>query len=308
MTYVKIDDFLIDLELEPIYLGENDKINIQTSDLNRPGLQFANFFDFFAHDTSSRLQIIGQTEMTYLKTLDDNVRQERLNRFFEFNITCVIICRSMDAFPEMIDAAKKHNCPILRSHMVTTSFMSKAVEYLNSLLALSKTEHGELVDVYGVGIMIMGESGIGKSETALELIERGHRLVTDDVVEIKKVAENRLIGEAPESTRHYMEIRGIGIIDIRAMYGIGAVIKNKAIDMVISLEHWRENFMYDRIGTSDDYIEILGVEIPRLVIPVRPGRNLAIITEVAARNFRLKNMGYNAPFELDRRINGKIHD
>ena len=308
MAYVKVEDFLRDLELEPIYLGENDKIDIETSDLNRPGLQFANFFDFFAHGTSSRLQIIGQTEMTYLKTLDANVCQERLNEFFDFDITCVIICRNMDAIPEMVDAAKRHNCPIFRSSMVTTSFMSKAIEYLNSLLAPSKTEHGELVDVYGVGIMIMGESGIGKSETALELIERGHRLATDDVVEIKKVAENRLIGEAPESTRHFMEIRGIGIIDIRAMYGIGAVIKNKTIDMVISLEHWRENFMYDRIGTNDDYIEILGVEIPRLVIPVRPGRDLAIITEVAARNFRLKNMGYNAPLELDRRINGKIHD
>jgi len=227
MACVKVEDFIMDLELEPIYLGENDKIDIETSDLNRPGLQFANFFDFFAKETSSRLQIIGQTEMTYLKTLDTNVCQERLDKFFDFNITCVIICRNMDAVPEMIEAAKKHNCPIFKSNMVTTSFMSKAIEYLNSLLAPSKTEHGELVDVYGVGIMIMGESGIGKSETALELIERGHRLVTDDVVEIKKVAENRLIGEAPESTRHFMEIRGIGIIDIRAMYGIGAVIKTR---------------------------------------------------------------------------------
>ena len=217
-----------------------------------------------------------------------------------------MISRSMDVPQYFIDSAAKFGCPIIRSKKTTTSIIHRMINYLDSALAPTITRHGVLVDVYGEGVLLMGESGIGKSETALELIKRGHRLVADDAVEIKKVAENRLIGDAPELIRHYMEIRGIGIIDIKAMYGIGAVINNKAIDMVVYLEFWDNNKEYDRLGLTEEYMDILGVKLPKVVLPVRPGRNLAIIVEVAVRNWRLKNMGYNAAQELDNHLNAML--
>jgi HPr kinase/phosphorylase len=303
VSSIPIDNIIKELDLDVVYEGKSLSIDIGTSDINRPGLQFAGFFDYFAQD---RIQVIGKVEMTYLDSMDPVIREERLDCFFSSGIPCVVISRSMDVPQYLIDSAKKYGCPVLRSKKVTTSIIHRMIVYLDSELAPKITRHGVLVDVYGVGILLMGESGIGKSETALELIKRGHRLVADDAVEIKKVAENRLIGDSPDLIRHFMEIRGIGIIDIKAMYGVGAVINSKAIDIVIYLEFWDNNKEYDRLGLADEYTEILGVKLPKIVLPVRPGRNLAIIVEVAVRNWRLRHMGYNAAQELDNRLNSLI--
>lgn len=303
MSIIPIENIIDALKLEVIYSGNNTAIGVTTSDINRPGLQFAGFFDYFA---SERIQVLGKVEMTYLQELDPTVRYERLCQFFSYDIPCVIISRGMEIPQYITETAAKYNRPVFRSQLATTNLVSKLISYLVSALAPRITRHGVLVDVYGAGVFLMGESGIGKSETALELIKRGHRLVADDAVEIKKVAESRLIGEAPELIRHFMEIRGIGIIDIKAMYGVGAVINNKPLDMVIFMEFWDNNKEYDRLGLVEEYTEILGVKLPKIVLPVRPGRNLAIIVEVAARNWRLKNMGYHAAQELDNRLNALI--
>src|SRR5690554_6767150 len=244
--------------------------------------------------------------MSYLSKLERDKKLEHLDEFFSADLPCVIVTRGMEIPKYIVDCAVKYNCPLLRSHKATTILMNKLVNYLDSELAPRITRHGVLLDVYGEGVLLMGESGIGKSETALELIKRGHRLVADDAVEIKKVAENRLIGDSPELIRHYMEIRGIGIIDIKAMYGVGAVINNKAIDMVVYLEFWDNNKEYDRLGLTEEYMEILGVKLPKVILLVRPGRNLAIIVEVAVRNWRLKNLGYNAAQELDNHLNAML--
>ncbi len=303
MSSIPIDHLIQALDLNVIYEGKARSVDIGTSDINRPGLQFAGFFDYFAND---RIQVIGKVEMTYLDSMDPTVRAERLDRFIGSGIPCLIISRNMDIPQYLLDSARKFGCSILRSKKVTTKLIHKLISYLDSELAPRITRHGVLVDVYGVGILLMGESGIGKSETALELIKRGHRLVADDAVEIKKVAENRLIGDSPDLIRHFMEIRGIGIIDIKAMYGVGAVINSKAIDIVVYLEFWDNNKEYDRLGLHDEYTEILGVKLPKIDLPVRPGRNLAIIVEVAVRNWRLRHMGYNAAQELDNRLNSLI--
>lgn len=305
MKSISIYEFIKDLELEPVYIGSCSEVKFNTSDINRPGLQFANYYDHF-YDTSLRLQVVGKIEMTYLETLDSKTRKERLDEYFRNPLPCVVISRGMDIPDEMLKKAEEYNCPLLSTKLITTKFVHTAIHYLNSKLAPSTTVHGELVDVYGIGVLIIGESGIGKSETALELVKMGHRLVTDDSVEIKKVADNRLVGESPDVTQNFMEIRGIGIIDIKEMYGVGSIIKSKSIDLVINLEFWNENNTYDRLGMDEEFTTILDVKVPRLTIPVRPGRNLAIIAEVAARNFRLKNMGYDAPVELDRRITDQM--
>ena len=303
MRSISIEDMIRGLDMEVLYEGKSLSIDIETSDINRPGLQFAGFFDYFA---SERIQVIGKVEMTYLESMDPDIRKERLIRFFGSGIPCVLISRNMEVPPYFLEAAKQFGCPIIRSRKVTTSIIHRMINYLDSALAPKITRHGVLVDVYGEGVLLIGESGIGKSETALELIKRGHRLVADDAVEIKKVAENRLIGDSPELIRHFMEIRGIGIIDIKAMYGVGAVIRNKAIDLVVELEFWDSNKEYDRLGLIEEYTEILGAKLPKVVIPVRPGRNLAIIIEVAVRNLRLKRMGYNAAQELDNRLTSLV--
>lgn len=305
MSTISIDEFVKELDLEIIYGGEAGSIEVTTSDVNRPGLQFAGFFDYFARD---RIQIIGKVEMTYLNSMDSSVRQVQLETFFSSDIPCVVISRNMDVPQYIVDPAVKHKCPVFRSSEVTTTLSHKIINYLDSELAPRITRHGVLVDVYGVGILLMGDSGIGKSETALELVKRGHRLVADDAVEIKKVADRRLIGDSPELIRHFMEIRGIGIIDIKSMYGVGAVINSKAIDMVIYLEFWNSSKEYDRLGLVEEYTEILDVQLPKITLPVRPGRNLAVIVEVAAMNWRLKHMGYHAAQELDKRLNNMIQN
>ena len=289
--------------METIVPARSSKLPIESSDINRPGLQFTGFWDYFAFE---RPQVLGKVEMTYLEMLDAKTRYERLSRFFSFDVPCVIICRNIRCFPEMEELAAARGIPVFRSTFVTTKVVLDMITFLNNYLAPRATRHGVLVDVYGVGIMITGESGVGKSEAALELVKRGHRLVADDVVDIRRVSDVRLVGESPEMVRHFMEIRGIGIIDISTMYGIGAVIRSKSIDMVVHLELWQEGKEYDRLGLNDEDTDILGVRVRKLVLPIRPGRNVAIVLEVAARNLRLKEQGYNAARELDKRLTERL--
>ncbi len=302
MTFVTLPELIKDLDLEIIYDGQNERVQIDTSNINRPGLQFANYFTFFAEDTSARLQVIGLVEMAYLNDLKINTRKTRLNKYFSYALPCVILCRGLDPTPEMIEAAQKYQRTLLKTNNITTEFVSIAVNYLDDKLAPRISQHGVLVDVYGLGVLLLGESGIGKSETALELIKRGHRLVSDDVVKIKKVASHRLIGEAPENIRYYMEIRGIGIINVQAMYGVGAIMNAKSIDLVVQLDPWEKGSYCERLGLDEEFINILDVAVHKITIPVKPGRNLAIIVEAAARDFRLKKLGYNAAEELNKKL------
>lgn len=300
---VHAEDFQKSLDLEQIHAGPRSKLNIEYSDINRPGLQLAGFWDYFP---SERPQVLGKVEMTYLDQLDPKVRYERLKKFMSYDLPCVIICRSLRCPVELARLAQERGIWVFSSPLPTSRFVLNLTNYLNNRLAPRITRHGVLVDVYGVGIMITGDSGVGKSEAALELVKRGHRLVADDVVDIKRVSDNRLIGESPEVVRHFMEIRGIGIIDISAMYGIGSVIHSKSIDMVVNLELWKKDKEYDRLGLTEEFTEIMDVKVPLLELPIRPGRNVAIVLEVAARNFRLKQQGYNAARELDNRLMSRL--
>lgn len=299
MNYITLDKLIKDLKLETIYRADNiEEEKITASEMNRPGLQLAGFFDKFAYE---RLQVLGNVEWNYSNDLPRDIRYNRFERIFEYPIPAMVIARDLEVFPELIELGKKYNRSILRTPCSTTKFINTLINYLDYQLAPSTTVHGVLVEVYGMGILIMGKSGVGKSETALELIKRGHRLVADDVVEIKRV-ENRLSGEAPDLIRHFMEVRGIGILDIERLYGVGAVKKSEFIDLIIELEFWDENKEYDRVGLDEEYMELLNIQIPKLVIPVRPGRNLSMIVEVAARNTRQKKLGYNAAIELNNKI------
>lgn len=292
-------NFVESLRLTTLVPTTREKLEFDTSDQNRPGLQFSGYFHFFAND---RLQILGMAEMTYLDTLDKDVRQERLERYFSYEMPCLAICRDIPCPDDMADLARAKDVPIYGTALDTTRFQAVAILYLNRHLAPRETIHGVLIDVHGVGVLLTGDSGVGKSESALELVKRGHQLVADDVVEVIRVSDNRLTGESPEMVRYFMEIRGIGIIDIRAMYGIGAVTRSKSIDMVIHLEHWVKERDYDRLGMVEETTEVLGVRVPRILLPVKPGRNLAIVIEVAARNFQLRRLGYNAAEALDNRL------
>lgn len=301
MGLISAENFINDLGLQVVYMDSRQEMEFGTSDVNRPGLQFAGYFKDF-EGTALRLQVIGRIEMTYLMSLCEETMKERLDTYLKYPLPCIVISRGMDIPEELYKRSMEYSKPLLRSELRTTDFIRRAINYLDSKLAPSTTLHGELLDVYGIGILLTGESGIGKSETALELLGRGHHIVTDDVVDVRRVAENRLIGESPDITRYFMEVRGIGIMDIRAMYGVGAVINNKAIDLVVHLEAWDDTKGYDRLGLDREYETILDVKLPKITIPVRPGRNIAVIVEVAARDFRLRNMKYDSIFELDRRI------
>ncbi len=300
---VKTADMVKALGLEILYLGNGDSLHIETSEVSRPGLQLAGYWDYFARE---RTQLIGKAEASYLETLEEKDRRERIQKLMSYDIPCVIICRGMDCFPEMLEAAQERGVPIFRSKENTTMLQIRLIVFLNSYLAPRKTIHGVLVDIAGIGMLITGDSGVGKSEAALELIKRGHRLVADDVVDVSRVNDERLVGEAPEAIRHFMEIRGIGIIDIATMYGAGAIIRSKSIDMNVHLELWQKDKEYERLGLEETKTSILGVEIPQLVIPIHPGRNLAVVLEVAARNLRLKQMGFNAAEEIERRLNERL--
>ena len=292
--------FITSLSLKVLSPSSQTEWDVHSAELNRPGLQFVGFYEHFPHDWP---QVVGLTEMSYLESLPDELRKERLEAFFSYKMPCVIICRGMIPSDDMLQLAAAHDVALLGTDSVTTRFVAAAMNYLNQCLAPRATLHGVLVDVYGMGVLITGESGVGKSEAALELVRRGHQLVADDVVDVCRITETRLIGESPETVRHFMEIRGIGIIDIKAMYGISAVLSSKTIDMVIHLEAWKEKKAYDRLGLAEDFTTIMDVRVPQVVLPVRPGRNVAVVIEVAARNYSLKQMGYSAAQELDRRLN-----
>lgn len=293
-------DFARKLNLHVLSPSTVTAWDITSPNLNRPGMQFTGFYDYFAWE---RPQVIGRLELAYLQSRTEEERQAICERFFSYNIPCIICCRGIRPPKEIAEAAKAHDIAVYGTEQTTTTFTFAAINYLNRCLAPRTMKHGVLMDVYGMGILITGESGAGKSETALELVKRGHQLVADDVVDITRVNDHRLVGECPEMVRHFMEIRGIGIIDVRAMYGIGSVAISKTIDMVIHLEHWVQGKEYDRLGLQEEYVTILGVKVPQQLTPVRPGRNLAIIIEVAARNLSLRRMGYSAAHELDRRLN-----
>ena len=300
---IQAASFAKHLQLTELSPSSRKEWDIRTADLNRPGMQFCGFYEYFAYE---RPQVIGKVEMTYLDAMDPQTRKRMLETYFSYNIPCVVCCRGLNPPKDLLDAAKRHDVAVYRTSMVTTRFSFNAITYLNRCLAPRVTRHGVLVDVYGVGVLITGESGVGKSEAALELVRRGHQLVADDVVDICRLSDSELIGECPEMVRHFMEIRGIGIIDIRAMYGVGAVSVSKSIDLVMHMEKWVEGKSYDRLGLTDEHITILGVKVPYQIMPVRPGRNMAIIIEVAARNLFLKRLGYSAPHELDRRMNEMV--
>lgn len=291
-------NFVKALDLEALNPSTERSLQISVADVCRPGIQFAGYFEVFAN---ARPQVIGKTEMAYLMSLPEDVRRERLERYFSYEIPCIIIARGMDCPEELLAQAKAHEVPLYRTKAETSAFTSKAITYLAEVLAPRVTQHGVLVDVFGVGVLITGESGVGKSECALELIKRGHLLVADDVVDIARVG-HKLRGESPEIVRDFMELRGIGIVDIKLIFGIGAVMRRKTIDMVIHLEFWTPGKDYDRLGNKEQTMDILGIPVPLINVPVRSGRNLAMIVEIAARNWRLKNEGYNAVTELDRRL------
>jgi HPr kinase/phosphorylase len=284
---IKIADLAQAVNLNIVYMGTRDIAEIDTSDLNRPGLQMSGFFEYFA---INRIQLFGMVEMTYLQTLTPEIRMERLDRFFEHPIPCVLIGRNLTPPEEFLKCAHKYDVPVLMSGLTTTKLSHKISIYLDEILAPSISRHGGLMDVYGVGIFITGDSGVGKSETALELIKRGHRFVADDVVEIRKLSDDTLIGRSPDVIRHLMEIRGLGIIDVSVLYGMGSVLQEKSITLSIHMEPGEVRDI-DRLGTSDAHITLLGVKVPQITLPVRPGRNLAIVMEVAAMNFRLKSIG-----------------
>ena len=291
-------DLVKALNFKTVIPSEDGRLAIEVSNVNRPGLQLAGYWDFFGFE---RPQLLGMVEMTYLSMIDEATRRERLTKFFSYDVPCIIIARDIPCFDEMLVLAAARKIPIYSAKAQTTQVEVELISFLRDYLAPRETRHGVLVDVYGSGLLITGESGVGKSEAAIELVKRGHRLVADDVVDIRRVSDDRLVGESPELVRHFMEIRGVGIIDIATMYGVGAVIRSKSIDLEVKLELWQQGKEYDRLGLNDQYNEILGVKVPHILIPIHPGRNLAIVLEVAARNLRLKQMGYNAAQELARR-------
>lgn len=300
---VELSKVIEEFKLETLYMPEGEVL-VQTTDVNRPGLQIAGFFSYF---DPRRIQIFGMVENTYLSEMTPEARYNSLKELFSRKITAAVITRNGDVFPEMTRLAKDYDIPVLRTVQPTSAFMSSIISYLSVELAPRITRHGVLVEVYGQGMLILGESGVGKSETAVELIKRGHRLVADDAVEIKKVSSRSLVGSSPAIIRHFIELRGIGIVDVKNIFGMGAVKDTEKIDLIIHLEAWQKDKQYDRLGLVDEYTNILGLDIPSLTIPVKPGRNLAVIFEVAAMNNRQKRMGYNAAAELNKRILEQIN-
>lgn len=273
---------------------------ITLEDVNRPGLQLTGFFDYF---DPQRIELMGLVENTYLAGLTSQQRSDAFEQLFSYPIPALIITRSLEPFPECLEMAAQYNRTILRTSDATCTFMSALISYLKNCLAPRITRHGVLLEVYGEGVLLLGESGVGKSETAIELVKRGHRLIADDAVEIKRTDAKRLVGTAPALIRHYIELRGIGVVDVRQLFGMGAVRDQQEIDIIINLEQWRDGAVYDRLGTDNLYTSVLDVDIPSLTVPVKPGRNLAVIIEVAAMNNRQKKMGYNAALEFSKQIN-----
>ena len=298
---VALTQLVKEFNLRPIHKATDyEQINITVDDISRPGLQLAGYFDHFE---PMRLQVIGTVETTYLNKLSADERRSIFDRYFSYKIPALIISRDLDPLPECLEMAAKHDITILQGSETTSYIVSSLISALKVYLAPRITRHGVLVEVYGEGLLLLGESGIGKSEAAVELLKRGHRLIADDAVEIKKVSSKKCFGTAPELIRHYIELRGIGVINVAKLFGMAAVKDSADIDLIINIVPWRDGEAYDRLGLENQYTDILGVKIPSLTIPITPGRNLAVILEVAAMNNRQKKMGYNAAAEFTEQIN-----
>lgn len=292
---MKLESFTPEIDVE--------SKRITQTDLNRPALQLTGYFEHF---DATRLQVIGFVEYTYLEGVSDEIKKDIYEKLLSYNVPAVVFSRDLQPDEIFLETARRHGVPVLSTKKVTSTFMAEAIRWLNVQLAPTISVHGVLVDVYGEGVLITGESGIGKSEAALELVKRGHRLVADDVVEIRKVSEDTIIGNAPDITKHFIEVRGIGIIDVKALFGASSVRETQSIDLVIRLEEWSRDKEYDRLGLEDSYTEYLGNKVICHNIPIRPGRNLSIICESAAVNHRQKKMGYNAAQELYTRVQNSL--
>lgn len=297
---VKLSKVIDEFDLEVLKLPDQaENIDITCSRVNRPGLQIIGFYDYYEQ---ARLQIIGKVENMYLSKMTKKERMAKLDDFFKTTPAGVIYTSSLPVEPEVVKLAEKYRVPLLRTSKSTSDFMAALIAFLNIELGPRITRHGVLVEVYGEGILLLGDSGVGKSETAIELLKRGHRLIADDAVEIRRVSATTLVGRAPEIIRHYVELRGIGIVDVRRLFGMGSVKETEKIDLVINLEPWQDGKMYDRLGLDEQTTDILGINVPSIVLPVCPGRNLSVVIEVAAMNNRQKRMGYNTAAEFNKRL------
>ncbi|HEY4552485.1 MAG TPA: HPr(Ser) kinase/phosphatase [Bacillaceae bacterium] len=299
MAKVRTEDIIKEFNLELVSGEDGIHRPITTSDISRPGLEIAGFFNYYP---AERIQLLGRTEVKFSERMLRGERRERMERLCEDITPGIIISRGLDVPQELIEASERHSVPVMRTHMKTTAFSSRLTNFLEGKLAPTTAVHGVLVDIFGVGVLITGQSGVGKSETALALVERGHRLIADDCVEIRQVDTDRLVGTAPELLEHLLEIRGLGIINVMTLFGAGAVRTHKRITLSIHLELWDQEKHYDRLGIDEDKMKIIDTEITKLTIPVRPGRNLAVIIEVAAMNFRLKKMGVNSAEQFTERL------
>ena len=290
-----------DFDLEVVYKGlDYDTRMITIPDVNRPALQLVGFYDYFE---PKRLQILGKAEFTFLKAMPLEQRRKVFEDLLRCEIPALIIARNMEIFPELMEIARKHGRTLLRTEKTTVELTSHIIDYLNRALAPQITRHGVLMNIYGQGVLMIGDSGIGKSETAIELLKRGHRLIADDAVEIRKVSTNSLVGTAPKLIRNYIELRGIGIINVAKLFGMGAVRTENEINLIVNIVPWNTQEVYDRLGLEEQYMELLGVKVPMNTIPITPGRNLAMILEVAAMNNRQKKLGYNAALEFTEQVN-----
>ena len=303
---VALSNIIKECQLREVYLPRDaSEIMIERTDINRPGLPLAGFFD---HHEPGRIQIIGKVEYRYLLSLDKEQRYHSIDEFLKHGAAAVVFSSDLEVFEEFIALCRQYEVPLLVSKDGTSEFMAALISYLNVQLAPRITRHGVLVEVSGEGLLILGDSGVGKSETAIELVKRGHRLIADDAVEIKRVSSKTLVGTAPELIRHYIELRGIGIIDVRRVFGMGAVKLTEKIDLVVNLEPWEQGKFYERVGMETEYCEIMGIKIPTITIPVHPGRNLAIILEIAAMNNKQRKMGYNTAEEFNKRLMGQMDE
>ncbi|GEK59031.1 HPr kinase/phosphorylase [Marinococcus halophilus] len=305
MAKVTATDLQERFQLELLAGGEGLYRAITTSDISRPGIEMAGFFTYYP---ARRLQLLGRTELSFFQQLQDAEKQERMEKLCTYDTPGIVISRGLVAPPELIENAEKTGVPIMRSHLASTQLISQLTNYLDTKLAKSTAMHGVLVDIYGIGVLITGASGVGKSETALDIVRRGHRLVADDSVEIRQQNGDTLVGTAPELIQNLLEIRGLGIIDVMTLFGAGAVRPYKRISLTIHLELWDEQKAYDRLGLDEETLQVLDTEIQKLTVPVRPGRNLAVIIEVAAMNFRLKRMGVNTAQQFSDRLKQMIDD
>ncbi|NGZ77121.1 HPr(Ser) kinase/phosphatase [Saccharibacillus alkalitolerans] len=302
---VKVAELVQQFQFEVVSGESGLRRPIAVDDLNRPGLEMAGYFEYHSPE---RIQLLGKTELTFYHMLSKEDKMDRMSRLCSEETPCIIVTRSFDVPEELVQISSERDIPVLRSGMSTTSLSSRVTDFLERKLAPTTTIHGVLVDVYGVGIIITGSSGIGKSETALELVKRGHRLIADDAVEIRQSADNQLDGTAPELIRHLLEIRGVGIINVMTLFGAGAIRNHKRITLVVRLENWQPDKQYDRLGLDEETTRIIDTDVPLVTVPVRPGRNLAVIIEVAAMNFRLKRMGYNAAQQFTHKLTATIAD